>query len=570
MSDRGDTDYKPQLQGRKKQVHTSGTRPRRATRKDTNYEEKPIVITSEEDHSQSSSEGEEQRVVDRESVSIDGFGSFSDTLSILTIKSESCWSPQTLNRKTENIITNLSELQSQLSEARMAKQSETSMADVMKLRLEMNTRDKQERERRDAEDKKERKAREVEREEQRIKREEKREEEQRVRDDARRRERERWEYDMKRDRDEREEKLLIALRDTQPAVPQTVFIGSTKLPKMAEGEDVQTFIELFEAAMSDNKVPPEQWKGKIHAALDSQTKLRVRDIITDVTSMYDALKDALIGCGTLSFSHASESLMTADRGQTLAVPVRQAIQKWQRLLEKMTSEATTIKEACTYVAVAVARYNTNQELKTYLDMKGEFSKDSFCRTIDEWLANKPPGTKWAKKQDYTVTPYERPNSTRQVQRQGIARKPGSCYHYGKGGHFAYECRSRLAGDKPTVQPTNTPTPTVKKEQNQNTQTVRNMSEVTCFRCRQKGHISPECARRTNRVKRIKIPAEKIIPLKKNEVFGMIGSHHIPITCDTGTEVTVVPAECVLPHQLTGDTCELKSFNQLNQKGSGAR
>ena len=47
---------------------------------------------------------------------------------------------------------------------------------------------------------------------------------------------------------------------------------------------------------------------------------------------------------------------------------------------------------------------------------------------------------------------------------------------------------------------------------------------------------------------------------------MIGSHHIPITCDTGAEVTVVPAECVLPHQLTGDTCELKSFNQAKSEG----
>ena len=72
-------------------------------------------------------------------------------------------------------------------------------------------------------------------------------------------------------------------------------------------KDIASFIELFEAAMVDNRTPPEQWKAKIHAALDSATKLKVRDTITDVHSKYNQLKDALVGCADLSFSHASES-----------------------------------------------------------------------------------------------------------------------------------------------------------------------------------------------------------------------------------------------------------------------
>ena len=190
------------------------------------------------------------------------------------------------------------------------------------------------------------------------------------------------EQQIRDETERREAKLLLALKEAQPVVPQTVHITGTKLPKMTEGEDLTTFIELLEAAMEDNHIPPDQWKAKVHAALDSVTKLKVRDTITNPDSTYAELKEALIGCTSLSFSHASESVMTGDRGNTLGLSIRQAVQKWQRLIERMTSEATTIKEACSYMAVAVARYNTSTELKTYLDMKGDFSKDLFCRNVD--------------------------------------------------------------------------------------------------------------------------------------------------------------------------------------------
>ena len=64
---------------------------------------------------------------------------------------------------------------------------------------------------------------------------------------------------MRRERDRREERLLIVLREAQLTVPQTVHINSTKLPKMTEGEDIQTFVELFEAAMTDNETGKERF-----------------------------------------------------------------------------------------------------------------------------------------------------------------------------------------------------------------------------------------------------------------------------------------------------------------------
>ena len=385
----------------------------------------------------------------------------------------------------------------------MAQPTEVSMADVLqqmvKMQLENENRAREREEKRE----KDRRIREVER----ARKDEQREEQSR-------RERERWEYEMRKDREERETKLLVALREAQPAVLQIVHISSTKLPKMTEGEDLQTFVKLFEAVMTDNHIGQDQWKAKIHAALDSATKLKVRDIITDADSTYADLIDALIGCGTLTFSHASENLLSAERGKTLNRPLRQAVQKWQRLLEKITAEATTIKEACTYVAVAIARYNTNPELKMYLDMKGDFAKDLFCGTAEEWLANKPGGTRWAKKHDYGSDGSERPAS-QHTQRPVGGRKPGECYFCGKPGHYAQECRSRLSRER---QRQNTPisspvTQSVRQKPTSNNQTVRNLADFTCFKCRQKGHISPDCPKKTNRIKRMKIPEEKMVPLR---------------------------------------------------------
>ena len=60
--------------------------------------------------------------------------------------------------------------------------------------------------------------------------------------------------------------------------------------------------------------------------------------------------------------------------------------------------------------------------------------------------------------------------------------------------------------------------------------------------------------------------DSIATLKSNEVFGAVGPHRMPITIDTGAEVTVVPAEAVGDDQLTGEEKTLRSFNNGESKG----
>ena len=285
--------------------------------------------------------------------------------------------------------------------------------------------------------------------------------------------------------------MIAAIGEAQPAIPQTVFIDNTKLPKMKEGEEVEPFLEMFELAMEDNNIPQAKWKGKIHAALTTETKLRVRDIFRDPGSTYENLKDALIGCGALTFSHASENLMTAEKGKTLTLPLRQAIHKWKRLLGRISNGIDDKDKTLTAIAVSIARYNTTHDLKTYLDTKGNFEKDAFCRNADEWLATQTTGTKWSRKSVNTTSPYDRPASNNKPYRPSNA-----CFHCGKPGHYSRDCRTRLVeGRSPQLQQT-----VVKSEQTTPTTQTRGTDrpvnvtprDTTCFYCQKKGHKSYQC------------------------------------------------------------------------------
>ena len=56
------------------------------------------------------------------------------------------------------------------------------------------------------------------------------------------------------ERKAREARLLTALKEAQPAVPQTITILNTKLPEMKDTDDTELFIAMFEAALRSNKI----------------------------------------------------------------------------------------------------------------------------------------------------------------------------------------------------------------------------------------------------------------------------------------------------------------------------
>ena len=539
-------------------------RPKRNCRKQVDYTEPVITLDEEADQPSTS----ETQLVHRERYSGESWElrAFS-TESIWGSSDRSeCWSPETVRARTKVLTEGIEEVKHQLVNIRMAKKEELSITELTKLMLDMSNRDKEEA-----------RKREIEREERAIEREEKRLRDQADREEERRREEDRREERRleREERDkqvaaEREVQLLATLKAAQPAVPQTVHLDNTKLPAMCKGEDIELFLELFESALVAGGVPENKWVPKLHSAIDTETKLTIKDTITTPGITYDEIKRALVGQTHLTFAAASESLVTLDHGAITKLPIRQAVQKVARLFEKVTSEATTMRDMCLYSAVAVLRVALTRDCKQYIDVKGSCESNNFCCSLEEWQKTNPGRPIWESKQrhftDRPVFPQRQP-----YRPSGQGKRPGECYHCGKMGHFAAECRSRLAGDRPALPRQEAPPPahqstTAAEVPKPTRQFQRPLADTTCFSCHQKGHISPNCPTKKSKVKKVRVEEDKIEMLKSSEVFGAVGSHRMPDTLDTGAEVTGVPEEAVELSQFTGGTCELRSFNDTKSVG----
>ena len=294
MSEDKDGEFKP-LNFKGKLSKPALHRPRRATRKALTYTESPAKAGSEEKIAGDGTmeRGAERWLVRREigerearGQSIESIwgGSASDSTDTLE-----CWSPRTVERRTGVLLEGVKQLKTQIQQIQMAKKEEMSMGDLLKMMMEINSKQDAERDKREermAEESRHRiekmaedaRIREEEREERALVREEKRIEEARLREEDRRVQAE-----------ERERKMVVALKETRP------IVESVKLPTMEKGMDIESFLELFQTALTVAKIPEDKWITRLHMALDSDTKLLVREVFLNPDSTFEEAKLALTG-----------------------------------------------------------------------------------------------------------------------------------------------------------------------------------------------------------------------------------------------------------------------------------
>jgi len=89
--------------------------------------------------------------------------------------------------------------------------------------------------------------------------------------------------------------------------------------------------------------------------------------------------------------------------------------------------------------------------------------------------------------------------------------------------------------------------------------TRAKADITCFRCKAKGHKSPDCPTRPKGNRRVQVPERTTLCLESEELFGYIGKWGMGITIDIGAQVSIVPIECVEHDQLLGVKQTVKTF-----------
>jgi len=223
-----------------------------------------------------------------------------------------------------------------------------------------------------------------------------------------------------------------------------------------------------------------------------------------------------------------------------------SLDKLCKAITNVTKNDETKEEVVQSIAVALNKDRLNPALKTYVDLSRRFKLGEYKAVVEEWEKSQQE-THWARKGRQGWT-----NSMTRTLNAPYSQKTLKCYSCGKLGHLMRKYRSKPAGERPalTEQPVASNTIPAKSD----------AKNITCFRCHQKRHKSPSCLSRPKGNRRVKIPSDKLLYLQHKELLGKVGKHSMPITCDSGAQVSVAPEESVEENELTGETQVLEDFH----------
>ena len=265
--------------------------------------------------------------------------------------------------------------------------------------------------------------------------------------------------------------------------------------------------------------------------------MQISDLIADPCSSYGDLVQGLRKANGETSSSASQRYFAAEPDLAKFDNTTKALRVVSQWAEKITEGLETKKEVLAAINRARVRAWHNSSLRTYVNQRDITTNNQLIARVAEWKAET----------NDEASEFPKPGQRKSALGAGgtFPKKTGSCFLCGKVGHFARDCR------KTSKSVSGTSMGTMPAEESLRVKTESRV--VKCYGCGEIGHKKPECPVK-KKASVVKVGPSRV--LRRNEMLATVGGISMPVTLDTGAEVSVLPAEadCVLRY--TGEEVTL--------------